>query len=142
MNRHTLARCAWSVLMTALVGCAMSPPSIDTGWGEPNPTLADVTPIIEASCLRCHDPETRLAGGVDYSTSHAIVAGRIGLVCTAFGPEVIDAFAEHLAPLSGTSTVPCFGHEPLSMPPGAQPRLSIDDQVTLARWVAQGAPEG
>jgi|GEM_PF-2959869 len=124
-----------------LLGCPPSPPSIDTGWGEQHPTLADVTPIVESACLRCHHPDTRLAGGVDLSTSSAIVAGRIGLVCTSVGDDVIDAFSEHLAPLSGTSNVACFGHEPLSMPPGAQPRLSIDDQVTLARWVAHGAPE-
>lgn len=132
----------WSlVVLLSAPGCPPPAPVIDTGWGERAPTLADVTPIVESACLRCHHPDTRLAGGVDLSTSSAIIAGRIGLVCTAVGPDVVAAFADDLVPLSGSSRVPCDGDTPLSMPPGAQPRLSIDDQVTLARWVALGAPE-
>lgn len=124
-----------------LAGCPPPAPAIDSGVGVSAPTFAEVAPIVEDSCLRCHHPAIRLAGGVDLSSSRAVVAGRIGLVCTSVGPEVIDAFADDLVPLSGTSTVPCDGHVPLSMPPGAQPRLTVDEQVTLARWVARGAPE-
>ena len=129
------------VLPVALLGCPPAPPAIDTGWGVADPVWADVEPIVADACVRCHHPDTRLAGGVDYSTARAVHSGRIGLVCTSVGEQVIDAFAASLSPIYDPSLPACHGFEPLSMPHGAQPRLSIDDQVTLARWVAIGAPE-
>lgn len=137
-----MSRCSASALALGL-GLACGPPAaLDSGLGAGEPTyVADVAPILASHCTRCHHPETRLAGGVDLSTHRAARSSRVSTVCTAVGPEVVDAFADHLHPLGGTAARPCQGMAVGSMPPGAQPRLSLDDQMTLARWAAQGAPE-
>ncbi len=125
-----------------LSGCALGPGDLDTAWGVAEPTYVDdVAPIVEAHCTRCHSPATRLAGGVDLSEYRSVRSARVTSVCTAVGQGVVDEFADHLHTLGGTSDRPCQGSTVGSMPPGAQPRLSLDQQMTLARWVAQGAPE-
>ncbi len=121
-------------------GCAG--PALDTGLGATAPTYVDdVAPILAAHCTRCHSRETRLAAGVDLGTAAAARSTRVSATCTAVSSEVVDAFADALHPLGGTAATPCAGIAVGSMPPGAQARLSVADQLTLARWVAQGAPE-
>lgn len=125
-----------------LSGCALEASDIDTGIGAPEPTwTADVAPIVEQHCLRCHGAGGRMEDGVDLSSYAAARGARVTSVCTAVTPPVVDAFADDLVPLGGTAGGPCEGVEVFSMPLGAMAHLGLAEQVTYARWVAQGAPE-
>lgn len=125
-----------------LAGCGVSAADIDTGIGEPNPTWeADIAPMMAQHCVRCHGASGRLEDGVDLSTYRAARAARVTSVCTAVTDPVVEAFADDLVPAGGTASGPCAGVEVWSMPLGATVHLGIDEQVTFARWVAQGAVE-
>lgn len=131
-----------AALAALLSGCGLPASALDSGVGAPAPTWeGDIAPLMDAHCARCHAAAGRMAGGVDLSTYRAARAARVTSVCTSVNPEVIDAFGDHLVPLGGTAAGACADLDLLSMPPGATPRLSLYDQVTYARWVAQGAPE-
>jgi hypothetical protein len=131
------------LLVAALLpGCAIQAGDIDTGIGVVDPTWTDdVAPIVEQHCLRCHGAHGRMEDGVDLSTYQAARAARVTSVCTAVTPAVVEAFAEDLVPLGGTAGGACEGVEVFSMPLGAMAHLGLSEQVTYARWVAQGAPE-
>jgi len=138
-----MRRALLPLALSALVGaCGLPAGDIDSGVGAPDPTWeADIAPLVDAHCVRCHAAAGRMSGGVDLSSYSVARSTRVTSVCTSVNQEVIDAFAEHLVPLGGTASGPCADLELLSMPPGATPRLSLYDQVTYARWVALGAPE-
>jgi hypothetical protein len=132
-----LATAAW-----ALGGCALSAADIDTGVGEPEPTWeADIAPLMAQHCVRCHGEDGRLEDGVDLSTYAAARAARVTSACTAITDPVVEAFADDLVPRGGTADGPCDGIDVFSMPLGASAHMGLDEQVTFARWVSQGAVE-
>jgi hypothetical protein len=125
-----------------LAGCAITAADIDTGIGAPNPTWeADIAPMMAQHCVRCHGASGRLEDGVDLSTYRSTRSARVTSVCTAVTDPVVEAFGDDLVPLGGTASGPCAGVAVFSMPLGATQHLGIDEQVTFARWVAQGGVE-
>ncbi len=101
---------------------------------------ADIKPILDDFCVRCHTHAGRLDGGVGLATYASARAARVKTTCASVGLEVAQTWGEHLLPAAGHgSDVPCEPWALLSMPPGAQPLLSLEQQVLMARWVATGA---
>jgi hypothetical protein len=133
---------ALALALALLPGCAIQASDIDTGIGVADPTWTDdVAPIVEQHCLRCHGAHGRMEDGVDLSTYRAARSARVTSVCTAVTPPVVEAFSSDLVTLGGTGSGACAGVEVFSMPLGAMAHLGLAEQVTYARWVAQGAPE-
>lgn len=126
----------------AFGGCALTAADIDTGVGEPEPTYeADIAPLMAQHCVRCHGEDGRLEDGVDLSNFAATRAARVTSACTAVTEPVVEAFADDLVTRGGTADGPCAGIDVFSMPLGASAHMGLDEQVTFARWVSQGAVE-
>ena len=101
---------------------------------------ADVAPILEQHCVRCHERDGTLDGGVELDTYLGARGARVSSTCTSVGDDVVDVYSADLLPEAGNgSDVPCEPWKTLSMPPGAEVKLSIVEQVMLAQWVATGA---
>lgn len=133
------------LLLPALTGPACSDLAQVAADPEAVPTEVSyaehVAPILEASCVRCHSHEGRLDGGVAVDTYESARSTRVRSTCVSVGTEVIAMYADVLLPLGGSGGLSaCEGWEPLSMPPGAMPHLTLAEQLVLARWVEQGAP--
>jgi hypothetical protein len=142
----------WSLI------AACGPPDLPPGDG-PTPTFAeDVEPILREHCLRCHlDPsltneglgyvlQPRSAGDTTIDPDIAR-ATAVRSACVSVSPTVIEAYADSLYAVAFDAT--CGGENPttgspvwspLSMPPGADIKLTVDDQVTLVRWIEGGMP--
>jgi hypothetical protein len=131
-----------ALLLALLPGaCAVDPASLDTGTGVANPRYdEDIAPILAEHCTRCHDAAGRMAGGVALNDYTSARSTRVTGACTAVSDAVVEHFGDALVPLGGTARSPCADIDTLSMPPGATPRLGLAEQLTYARWVAQGAP--
>lgn len=100
----------------------------------------DIAPILDTHCVRCHDRDGTLDAGVELDNYVGARGARVSSTCTAIGNDVVDLFAADLLPEGGFgSQVPCEPWQTLSMPPGAEVKLSIVEQVMLAQWVATGA---
>ena len=94
---------------------------------------------MDAYCTRCHDRAGAMEGGVDLTSYEAVYAARVKNTCVSVGDDVVAAYAEWLLPLAGQTDAPaCSTFDVFSMPLGAQPHLTLAEQVTLARWVARG----
>jgi len=128
-----LAVLSLALAMTVFLnGCAPGLTGLDSAAVPENPTYQkDIAPIMERHCVRCHE-----AGGVRYD---GVVVDSYGgmideldeVVCTSIGRDVIDLYPDA-----------CREREDIfSMPPGAAERLDLVEQVTLAIWVTNGAPE-
>ena len=101
---------------------------------------ADIAPILEEFCVRCHTSEGRLDAGVELDRYESARSARVKNTCVAVSPDVIDGFADSLLPAAGHGgAIPCEPWDALSMPPGATPLLSREQQIRMARWVATGA---
>ncbi len=127
-------------LLLALSGCASvaeSDPALLTGTPSYE---ADIKPILDEFCVRCHTSAGRLDAGVELDRYENARSARVKNTCVSVGRDVADSYGEHLLPVAGHgSKVPCEPWDLLSMPPGATPLLSLEQQVLLARWVATGA---
>ena len=116
-----------TVLML-LTACA--PATMDTALFEVEVGWADVEPIMREHCVRCHERGGRMDEGVAVDNYADASAWATGLVCTAVGQEVVDAYG-----------LSCGGEAVSSMPPGSSDRAPLDQQQVLARWLELGAPE-
>jgi len=126
-----------------LAGCQATLADLDPASLEAAPTFTrDVLPLYEKYCIDCHTRGARMDGGVALDVYVAAHSTRVRSACVSIGTDVINEYGAWLLPEAGYgSPVPCEPWVPLSMPPGATPRLTLGEQVTLARWVAAGAPE-
>lgn len=125
-------------LLLAMLGCAQGPSTVDSA--EPTWT-ADVKPILDRACVRCHVRGGPMYGGVELDEYDAAAAAAIKNTCTAITPELALEWGDVLIPLAGDGDLePCSTWEIGSMPPGATSPLTPDEQLTLVRWVAAGTP--
>ncbi len=127
-------------MVLLLLACAANPPGTDV---PAMPTYTqDVAPIVEEHCLRCHVTGGPRRGGVVVDSYEVLSARAVINTCVSVNPDVVDAHADSLLPLAGSQDLaPCESWDVFSMPPGAMPRLTEDEQWILARWTAIGAPE-
>lgn len=135
---------AVTLLAALSCGCADSVlDQADPASFEAEPTWSeDIAPLLERSCVSCHDGRGAFEGGVELATYAAARSTRVPATCTAISQDVADHFADVLVlPTDSGGDASCSGWEPLSMPPGTATRLSPTEQVLLARWVELGAPE-
>ena len=118
--------------------------TVDPALYTTTPTYTeDIQPILETWCVDCHSHDGVMYAGVELDTYASARSTRARSTCTAITPELIDRFGAYLLPLAGSDgQSPCAPWEPHSMPPGAMARLSVDEQILLARWVETGALEG
>ncbi len=119
------------------------PGDLDTGDVPAVVTFTEhIEPLMQEWCVRCHDSNGELDGGVALDTYRAVYGARVKNTCVTVGQDVVDAYADVLLPLAGQQDLAaCEGWAVGSMPPGAQPHLTLSQQVTLAEWVAQGGVE-
>lgn len=97
-------------------------------WGvtaEPVSFSREVTPILERSCVACHQP-SKLKGGLDVTTFKAIGAGG------KHGPVLVARAATTSRMVSQVK-----GSKP-EMPPEGKPLTEAEIRV-LERWIAEGA---
>jgi hypothetical protein len=136
-------RSLWIGLLVA-ASCGEAIEDVDPMLAQAAPTYErDIRPLYARHCVACHDAHGLRAGGVEldrYDNAHAT---RVKSACTSITPDLIEEYAEELLPYLGDppqrAAVPCGDWEPLSMPAGAQPRLTRAEQLILVRWVATGA---
>jgi len=103
---------------------------------------ADVAPILERYCVSCHTADGLMAGGVELNTYQSAFSARVKNVCTAITPAVVDRFGSSLrSPRHEVSDLPCADWDTYSMPKGAKLKLTLYEQLVLARWVETGASE-
>jgi hypothetical protein len=109
---------------------------------EPSYQL-DIRPLYARHCTSCHDSHGVRAGGVELDRYETARATRVKSACTSITSDLIASYGEFLLPYRGDpprlDLVPCGDWEPLSMPAGAQPRLTHAEQMILVRWVVTGA---
>ena len=91
---------------------------------------AEVQPILQANCFRCHAGMNR-RGGLDMSTrARLLQGGKDGVVVIPGRPEdslLIKVIGPNLSP-----------DDPMRMPPKGT-RLTEAQVATLRKWVADGA---
>ena len=136
-------RSLWVTLLVAACGGAPRA-EVDPALTVAQPTYAnDIRPLYERHCVACHDGHGVRAGGVELDRFDSAKATRVKSACTSITPELIAEYAASLLPYLGDpparEPVPCGEWEPLSMPAGAQPKLTRAEQLILVRWVATGA---
>ncbi len=105
---------------------------------------AHVRPIFDTYCVACHTSLGTRAGGVELDRYESASAGKVHNVCVAVGPEVVEHFAAVMVPYARSgepARAACEGWEVGSMPLGAKSRLTLEEQVILARWVETGGPQ-
>ena len=132
------------VFSLGLGACARAlPGDLDTGDVPAEVTYTEhVQPLMQAWCVRCHDSEGQMDGGVALDSYLGVYGTRVKTTCVTVGQDVVDAYADVLLPFAGQQDLAaCEGWKVGSMPPGAQPHLVLADQVTLARWVEQGGAQ-
>ena len=142
----TPMRAAFFAALAALPlgGCAPDPlASLNLGVAAEYPTYrSDIEPLYARHCSRCHGEDGRMDGGVELDSYVAARSTRVRSACVSIGADVIDTYADVLLPSAGYGDpVPCADWSPFSMPPGASVHLTLDEQLTLARWVELGGPE-
>ena len=127
--------------MLVACGCAPDIAGLDPAAIPEVPSYErDVAPILAEHCTRCHERGGTLDAGVELNTYVGARGARVSSVCTAVGQPVVDAYASFLIPEAGFSGEPaCAPWRLLSMPPGAEVKLTLIEQVTLAEWIATGA---
>lgn len=120
-------------LAACLVACAAADAPLPS-W------TADVEPLLDRHCARCHGAGHTIRAGVDVTGFDAASAAAVKNTCVSIAPELIAEGGDALLPLGGDGDAPCSSWEPLSMPPGAVPRLSPWEQRILLDWVLAGTP--
>ena len=128
-------------MLWALAGCSPDLASIDPDAIPEEPSYEQhIAPLLSEHCVRCHQRDGTLDGGVELDSYIGARGTRVSTVCTSVSPAVIDVYAEFLVSRAGTSGQrACSEWHALSMPPGAEVKLTLTEQVLLAEWVAQGA---
>lgn len=121
----------WSLLI--LAGCAGAEIPATPSYA------ADVQPVLEHHCVRCHTSEGRRDGGVELDQYASARSTRISSACTSIDPSVAEQYADALSPQADPEAAVCESWDYASMPPGAVDHLSLGEQELLARWVATGA---
>ncbi len=122
-------------MVLALLACLPpSDPSTSPSYA------ADIAPLLEEFCTRCHTSRGRRDAGVELDRYASARSTRVKNACVSVSTEVIDLYGGDLLPEAGYgSPIPCEPWEALSMPPGATPRLSREQQELMANWIATGA---
>jgi hypothetical protein len=96
--------------------------------------------MLDEFCVRCHTSMGRMDAGVELDRYESARSARVKNACVSVSTDVIDNFAKSLLPAAGHgSPVPCEPWKALSMPPGATPLFSLEQQILMARWVETGA---
>lgn len=110
---------------------------------ELQPTYeAHIRPLLARHCATCHSGHGLRDGGVELDRYESAYSNRVRNTCVSVNAEVTERFAEYLLPVprDGVARPHCDDWEPLTMPPGARTRLTLEEQIILARWVELGAP--
>lgn len=116
-----------------LVGCEGTLPD------DPSYAL-DVEPLLQEHCVRCHEDDGRLDGGVGLSSYASARSTRIRSACTSLDPRRIEAAGDVLRSEGDPAgTAPCSRWEAASMPPGALLPWSGSEQDLFLRWIETGA---
>lgn len=127
-------------LAAILTGGCATPDPYDTGIAPGHPGFdADVLPIMQQHCVRCHEDGGREDGGIAVDTWERAHSARVAIACASVGTDIADAYGEDLRTAYGPGT--CEGLPQLTMPPGAMTKLTVAEQLVLVRWVADGGPE-
>jgi len=119
-------------MLVFLNGCVPGSANVDPNAVPTDPTWrTDIQPIMERHCVRCHETGGVRYEGVAVNTYEAAIGELDEVICTSIGRDVMDSYPDA-----------CNEREEVfSMPPGAAERLDIVEQVTLAIWATNGAPE-
>ncbi|MDH3533568.1 MAG: hypothetical protein OEO82_11610 [Gammaproteobacteria bacterium] len=117
------------------VGCER-----ETGMAGQVSFAADVLPILQASCVECHDvaAEGVVASGLNLSDYGGVMGG------TKFGPVVVPNSSESSALylVVAHKTDPKIHmppHHPAAMAEGRGTALTEDQIKTIQDWIDQGA---
>ncbi|HIG16569.1 MAG TPA: hypothetical protein EYQ31_04345 [Candidatus Handelsmanbacteria bacterium] len=130
----------WGVVLSMLVACGSGERTLNEA--DPNivaqrPAYAQVEPIFQRDCIPCHSgtddgPREEDDGGEDDKR-----AGRriVALVAIANDPglESCQSIVNNLEDV----VEEIFDNN--SMPPGAWPRLTSKERLTIERWIDGGA---
>jgi Planctomycete cytochrome C len=95
----------------------------------------DIVPLLESSCVKCHNPEKK-KGKLDMTTKEAFVkGGSNGKVVEPGKPDDSAMIKALLLPADADEAMP---------PEGKAPRPTAAQIDTLKKWIAAGAnwPDG
>lgn len=122
-----LKRMRWGVLLSILAACASGDRTLneaDPGIVAQRPAYAQVEPIFQADCVPCHSGTDERAGR--RLTTMVAIANDPGLEsCQSIVNNLEDVVEEIF--------------DKNSMPPGAWPRLTSKERLTIERWIDGGA---
>ena len=121
-----------ALVVAVLAGCGFGDApldAVDPDAAPRNPNYTVVSAILERSCAPCHEEG-------DGEEGDRLLA--------SFGAAPPRIFAEpDLSTCNGIQGALAEIHDTVlqsgSMPPGAWPRLSEEEKLTLQRWLDQGA---
>lgn len=116
--------------------CACGVPEIT----ETPTYTADIEPMLDTYCVRCHSEPTEMNGGLVLDTYVRASSASLRITCTAITQELVDENPVALEAFYAIDT-PCAHWEAFSMPPGATTKLSTYEQHLLLEWTKMGAPE-
>jgi mono/diheme cytochrome c family protein len=92
-------------------------------------TYAQIAPILEARCVRCHGPD-KVKAGLRLDSHAAIMAGGRG------DPAVVPGKPDE-SPLLVLAAKPADDEE--RMPPKGEP-MTADELALVRAWIQAGAP--
>lgn len=105
----------------------------------------DVRPVLARHCIACHTSSGVAIGGVQLDTYETAWGNQKRSACTAIVAALKERYGDHLRPIKRDTddplvpAKPCGDWQVYSMPTGAQPRLTMAEQLILVRWVVTGA---
>lgn len=119
------------ILTLALIGLSSCSPSSESS-GKVD-FVADIKPLIQTQCVRCHNDET-IMGGLNLMTEASTLRGSSrGPVLIPGDPEKSLFFRVTQLPAEQDHAMPATG-----------PKLTEEEKQLIHQWIAQGAewPDG
>ena len=134
-----LKRMRWGVLLSILAACASGDRTLneaDPGIVAQRPAYAQVEPIFQADCVPCHsgtDERAEYDRLFDEARAGRRLATMVAIANDDPGLESCQSIVNNLEDV----VEEIFDKN--SMPPGAWPRLTSKERLTIERWIDGGA---
>ncbi len=120
----------FGLVAIGLIGFRLGTVGAQEDPGKPEYYRANVKPILDANCARCHGGLNH-RGGLNLDTREGMLkGGHDGTVLVPGDPDksLLVRLIRHEGPAD----------DPMPMPP-KKPKLSDDDIAVVAKWVKAGA---